>query len=173
MKFSANNRRLLSVSLFLLIDSFLTFYIFITVSAFLVYQWSINIDYNTFKSYYDYDITSVIAFSVLSGSLLTSVLYRPLSHSFWFKPLWDRLENEKGELEEKHEEVKFRLTENRTVHFLSRLILGIIIIGLPILMFTILTFDQTFLSMIILMVMFLLFFVCNVLFTEIVKVNNK
>ena len=173
MKSSANNRRLLSVSLFLLIDSFLTFYIFITVSAFLVYQWSINIDYNTFKSYYDYDITSVIAFSVLSGSLLTSVLYRPLSHSFWFKPLWDRLENEKGELEEKHEEVKFRLTENRNINFLARLILGTIIICLPILMFTILTFDQTFLSMIILMVMFLLFFVCIVLFTEIVKVNNK
>lgn len=105
MKSSVNNRRLLSVSLFLLIDGFLTFYIFITVSAFLVYQWSINIDYNTFKSYYDYDITSVMAFSVLSGSLLTSVLYRPLSRSFWFKPLWDRLENEKGELEEKHEEV--------------------------------------------------------------------
>lgn len=94
MKSSANNRRLLSVSLFLLIDSFLTFYIFITVSAFLIYQWSINIDYNTFKSYYDYDITSVMAFSVLSGSLLTSVLYRPLSHSIWFKPLWDKLEQE-------------------------------------------------------------------------------
>jgi len=44
--------------------------------------------------------------------------------------------------EEKHEEVKFRLTENRLVHFLARLILGIIIIGLPILMFTILTFNQ-------------------------------
>lgn len=53
---------------------------------------------------------------------------------------------------------KFRLTENRIVHFLARLILGIIIIGLPIMMFTILTFDQTFLSTIILMVMFLLFF---------------
>ena len=155
MKSSANNRRLLSVSLFLLIDSFLTFYIFITVSAFLVYQWSINMDYNTLKSYYDYDITSVMAFSVLSGSLLTSVLYRPLSRSFWFKPLWDRLENEKGEVEEKHEEVKFRLTENRLFNFLARLILGAIIICLPILMF-----NPTYLSTTILMVMFLLLFVC-------------
>lgn len=155
MKSSANNRRLLSVSLFLLIDSFLTFYIFITVSAFLVYQWSINMDYNTLKSYYDYDITSVMAFSVLSGSLLTSVLYRPLSRSFWFKPLWDRLENEKGEVEEKHEEVKFRLTENRLSNFLARLILGAIIICLPILMF-----NPTYLSTIILIVMFLLLFVC-------------
>lgn len=155
MKSSVKNRRLLSVSLFLLIDSFLTFYIFITVSAFLVYQWYINIDYNTFKSYYEYDITSVMAFSVLSGSLLTSVLYRPLSRSFWFKPLWDRLENEKGELEEKHEEVKFRLTENRLSNFLARLILGAIIICLPILMF-----NPTYLSTIILMVMFLLLFVC-------------
>lgn len=155
MKSSVNNRRLLSVSLFLLIDGFLTFYIFITVSAFLVYQWSINIDYNTFKSYYDYDITSVMAFSVLSGSLLTSVLYRPLSRSFWFKPLWDRLENEKGELEEKNEEVKFRLTENRLSNFLARLILGAIIICLPILMF-----NPTYLSTIILIVMFLLLFVC-------------
>mgnify|MGYP000386529019 FL=1 len=155
MKSSAKNRRLLSVSLFLLIDSFLTFYIFITVSAFLVYQWSINMDYNTLKSYYDYDITSVMAFSVLSGSLLTSVLYRPLSRSFWFKPLWDRLENEKGELEEKHEEVKFRLTENRLSNFLARLILGAIIICLPILMF-----NPTYLSTIILIVMFLLLFVC-------------
>lgn len=155
MKSSVNNRRLLSVSLFLLIDGFLTFYIFITVSAFLVYQWSINIDYNTLKSYYDYDITSVIAFSILSGSLLTSVLYRPLSRSFWFKTLWDKLENEKGELEEKHEEVKFRLTENRLFNFLARLILGAIIICLPILMF-----NPTHLSTIILMVMFLLLFVC-------------
>lgn len=155
MKSSVKNRRLLSVSLFLLIDSFLTFYIFITVSAFLVYQWYINIDYNTFKSYYEYDITSVMAFSVLSGSLLTSVLYRPLSRSFWFKSLWDRLENEKGELEEKHEEVKFRLTENRLSNFLARLILGAIIICLPILMF-----NPTYLSTIILMVMFLLLFVC-------------
>lgn len=155
MKSSVKNRRLLSVSLFLLIDSFLTFYIFITVSAFLVYQWSINIDYNTFKSYYEYDITSVMAFSVLSGSLLTSVLYRPLSRSFWFKPLWDRLENEKGELEEKHEEVKFRLTKNRLSNFLARLILGAIIICLPILMF-----NPTYLSTIILIVMFLLLFVC-------------
>jgi hypothetical protein len=155
MKSSVKNRRLLSVSLFLLIDSFLTFYIFITVSAFLVYQWSINIDYNTFKSYYEYDITSVMAFSVLSGSLLTSVLYRPLSRSFWFKPLWDRLENEKGELEEKQEEVKFRLTENRLSNFLARLILGAIIICLPILMF-----NPTYLSTIILIVMFLLLFVC-------------
>lgn len=155
MKSSVNNRRLLSVSLFLLIDGFLTFYIFITVSAFLVYQWFINIDYNTFKSYYDYDITSVMAFSVFSGSLLTSVLYRPLSRSFWFKPLWDRLENEKGELEEKHEEVKFRLTETRLFNFLARLILGAIIICLPILMF-----NPTYLSTIILMVMFLLLFVC-------------
>ena len=155
MKSSVKNRRLLSVSLFLLIDSFLTFYIFITVSAFLVYQWSINIDYNTFKSYYEYDITSVIAFSVLSGSLLTSVLYRPLSRSFWFKPLWDRLENEKGELEEKQEEVKFRITKNRLSNFLARLILGAIIICLPILMF-----NPTYLSTIILMVMFLLLFVC-------------
>ena len=162
MKSSVNNRRLLSVSLFLLIDSFLTFYIFITVSAFLIYQWSINIDYNTFKSYYDYDITSVLAFSVLSGSLLTFVLYRPLSHSFWFKPLWDRLGNEKGELEEKHEEVKFRLTANRFINFLARLILGIIIIGLPILMLTIMIFYPVHLSLspIILIVMILLFFVC-------------
>ena len=161
MKSSVNNRRLLSVSLFLLIDSFLTFYIFITVSAFLIYQWSINIDYNTFKSYYDYDITSVLAFSVLSGSLLTFVLYRLLSHSFWFKPLWDRLGNKKGELEEKHEEVKFRLTENRFINFLARLILGIIILGLPILMLTIMIFYPVHLSIspIILIVMILLFFV--------------
>lgn len=155
MQSSSKNKRIMSICLFMLIAAFITFYLFLSFTTFLTYQWFINMDFNTVRTNYDYDITSVMAFSVLSGSLLTSVLYRPLSRSFWFKPLWDRLENEKGELEEKHEEVKFRLTETRLFNFLARLILGAIIICLPILMF-----NPTYLSTIILMVMFLLLFVC-------------
>lgn len=51
--------------------------------------------------------------------------------------------------------VKFRLTINRLFHFLARLILGTIIICLPILMF-----NSMYVSPIILIVIFLLVFVC-------------
>ena len=151
-----NNKRLLNVLLFVLITAFSSLYIFVTTCTFLVYQWFINLDYDNFKSYYEYDTNSLILFSILSAIILTTLLYRPLSSSAWVKKVfWDRLENEKGELEEKHEEVKFRLTEKRLFNFLARLILGAIIICLPVLMF-----NPTYLSTIILMVMFLLLFVC-------------
>lgn len=155
MQSSSKNKRIMSICLFMLIAAFITFYLFLSFTTFLTYQWFINMDFNTVRTNYDYDVASVAWFSVLSAIILTTVLYRPLSRSFWFKPLWDRLENEKGELEEKQEEVKFRLTENRLSNFLARLILGAIIICLPILMF-----NPTYLSTIILMVMFLLLFVC-------------
>ena len=51
--------------------------------------------------------------------------------------------------------VKFRLTINRLFHFLARLILGTIIIFLPILMF-----NSMYVSPIVLIVIFLLVFVC-------------
>lgn len=44
-----------------------------------------------------YDAASVVWFSILSAIILTTVLYRPLSHSIWFKPLWDKLEQESKE----------------------------------------------------------------------------
>lgn len=51
--------------------------------------------------------------------------------------------------------VKFKLTINRLLHFLARLILGTIIICLPVLMF-----NSMYISPIILIVIFLLLFVC-------------
>jgi len=49
---------------------------------------------NTVRTIYDYDAASVAWFSGLSGIILTTLLYRPLSHSIWFKLLWDKLEQE-------------------------------------------------------------------------------
>lgn len=91
---SSKKRRLMSIYLFLFIDAWLTLFLLVSSSIFLTYQWGINLDFNTFKSNYNYDMASVVWFSVLSGIILTTVLYRPLSHSIWFKPLWDKLEQE-------------------------------------------------------------------------------
>lgn len=91
---SSNKRRLMSIYLFLFIDAWFTLFLLVSSSTFLTYQWGINLDFNTFKSNYNYDMASVVWFSVLSGIILTTVLYRPLSHSIWFKPLWDKLEQE-------------------------------------------------------------------------------
>lgn len=84
----------MSICLFMLIAAFITFYLFISFTTFLTYQWFINMDFNTVRTVYDYDAASVAWFSVLSAIILTTVLYRPLSHSIWFKPLWDKLEQE-------------------------------------------------------------------------------
>lgn len=91
---SSKKRRLMSIYLFLFIDAWLTLFLLVSSSIFLTYQWGINLDFNTFKSNYNYDMASVAWFSVLSAIILTTVLYRPLSHSIWFKPLWDKLEQE-------------------------------------------------------------------------------
>lgn len=89
----------MSICLFMLIAAFITFYLFISFTTFLTYQWFINMDFNTFKSNYNYDDVSVVLFSILSAIILTTVLYRPLSHSIWFKPFWDKLEKESKERE--------------------------------------------------------------------------
>lgn len=60
-----------------------------------------------------------------------------------------------GEKKKTFRKVKFKLTINRLFHFLARLILGTIIICLPILMF-----NSMYISPIILIVIFLLLFVC-------------
>ena len=60
-----------------------------------------------------------------------------------------------GEKEKNFRKVKFRLTINRLCHFLARLVLGAIIICLPILMF-----NSMYISPVILIVLFLLLFVC-------------
>ena len=93
---NSNKRRLMSIYLFLFIDAWLTLFLLVSFTVFLTYQWGINPDYNTFKSNYNYDVESVAWFSILSAIILTTVLYRPLSHSIWFKPLWDKLEQEKS-----------------------------------------------------------------------------
>lgn len=93
----SNKRRLMHIYIFLFIGAFFTAYLLFSFSIFLIYQWFINLDFNTFKSNYNYDVTSVSWFSVLSAIVLTKVLYRPLSHSIWFKPLWDKLEQESKE----------------------------------------------------------------------------
>lgn len=88
-----NNKRLLNVLLFVLITAFSSFYIFVTTCTFLVYQWFINLDYDNFKSYYEYDMNSLILFSILSAIILTTLLYRPLSSSAWVKKVfWDKVE---------------------------------------------------------------------------------
>ena len=93
---NSNKRRLMSLYLFLFIDAWLTLFLLVSFTIFLTYQWGINLDYNTFKSNYNYDVESVAWFSILSAIILTTVLYQPLSHSIWFKPLWDKLEQEKS-----------------------------------------------------------------------------
>lgn len=94
MQSSSKNKRIMSICLFMLIAAFITFYLFFSFTTFLTYQWFINMDFNTVRTNYDYDMPSVAWFSGLSGIILTTVLYRPLSHSIWFKPLWDKLEQE-------------------------------------------------------------------------------
>ena len=94
---SSNKSRLMNIYLFLLIDAWFTLFLLFSSSIFLTYQWFINLDFNTFKSNYNYDAASVVWFSILSAIILTTVLYRPLSHSIWFKPLWDKLEHESKE----------------------------------------------------------------------------
>jgi hypothetical protein len=94
MMASSKNKRIMSICLFILIAAFITLYLFFSFTMFLTYQWFINMDFNTVRTNYDYDAASVAWFSVLSAIILTTVLYRPLSHSIWFKPLWGKLEQE-------------------------------------------------------------------------------
>lgn len=94
---SSNKSRLTNIYLFLFIDAWFTLFLLFSSSIFLTYQWGINLDFNTFKSNYNYDMASVVLYSILSAIILTTVLYRPLSHSIWFKPLWDELEKESKE----------------------------------------------------------------------------
>ena len=94
---SSNKSRLMNICLFLFINAWFTLFLLFSSSIFLTYQWFINLDFNTFKSNYNYDAASVVWFSILSAIILTTVLYRPLSHSIWFKPLWDKLEQESKE----------------------------------------------------------------------------
>ena len=94
---SSNKRRFMNIYLFLFIDAWFTLFLLFSSSIFLTYQWFINLDFNTFKSNYNYDAASVVWFSILSAIILTTVLYRPLSHSIWFRPLWDKLEQESKE----------------------------------------------------------------------------
>ena len=96
---SSSKRRLMNIYLFLFIDAWFTLFLLVSSSIFITYQWGINLDFNTFKSNYNYDMASVAWFSVLSAIILTTVLYKPLSHSIWFKPLWDKLEQESKERE--------------------------------------------------------------------------
>lgn len=67
----------------------------------------------------------------------------------------ERMDDVFGEKEKNLRKVKFRLTLNRLLHFLARLILGTIIICFPILMF-----NSMYISPVILIVLFLLLFVC-------------
>lgn len=99
MKSSSKNKRIMSICLFMLIAAFITLYLFFSFTIFLTYQWFINMDFNTVRTTYDYDAASVAWFSVLSAIILTTVLYKPLSHSIWFKQLWDKLEQESKERE--------------------------------------------------------------------------
>lgn len=94
---SSNKSRLMNIYLFLFINAWFTLFLLFSSSIFLTYQWFINLDFNTFKSNYNYDAASVVWFSILSAIILTTVLYRPLSHSIWFKPLWDKLEQKSKE----------------------------------------------------------------------------
>ena len=99
MNSSSKNKRIMSICLFMLIAAFITLYLFFSFTMFLTYQWFINMNFNTVRTNYDYDAASVSWFSILSAIILTTVLYRPLSHSIWFKPLWDKLEKESKERE--------------------------------------------------------------------------
>ena len=99
MKSSSKNKRIMSICLFILIAAFITLYLFFSFTIFLTYQWFINMDFNTLRTIYDYDAASVAWFSVLSAIILTTVLYKPLSHSIWFKTRWDKLEQESKERE--------------------------------------------------------------------------
>lgn len=67
----------------------------------------------------------------------------------------ERMDDVFGEKKKNLRKVKFRLTLNRLLHFLARLILGTIIICFPILMF-----NSMYISPVILIVLFLLLFVC-------------
>ena len=74
---------------FMLIESSINLYIYISTSLFLNYQWFINSDSLTSKYYYDGD--SVLYFSILISTILTTVLYKPLMQSNKLKTLWNKV----------------------------------------------------------------------------------
>lgn len=73
----------------MLIESSINLYIYISTSLFLNYQWFINSDSLTSKYYYDGD--SVLYFSILISTILTTVLYKPLMQSNKLKTLWNKV----------------------------------------------------------------------------------
>lgn len=74
---------------FMLIESSINLYIYISTSLFLTYQWFINTDSLTSKYYYDGD--SVLYFSIIISTILTAVLYKPLMESKHLKTLWEKV----------------------------------------------------------------------------------
>ena len=73
----------------MLIESSINLYIYISTSIFLTYQWFINTDSEKIRYYYD--INSVLYFSIIISTILTSVLYKPLMQSNKLKTLWDKV----------------------------------------------------------------------------------
>ena len=88
MKSKKSFKKLYHVMFFIMIDCCFTLYILLTVSAFLTYQWFVNLNSSTI---YYYDTMSVLWFSILISTILTKILYRPLLSSIWFQPLWDKI----------------------------------------------------------------------------------
>ena len=89
MKSKKSFKKIYHVMLFIMIDCCLTLYILLTVSAFLTYQWFVNL--NSFTILYYYDTMSVLWFIILISTILTKILYRPLLSSIWFQPLRDKI----------------------------------------------------------------------------------
>ena len=89
MKLKKSFKKLYHVMFFIMIDCCFTLYILLTVSAFLTYQWFVNLNSSTILYYYD--TMSVLWFSILISTILTKILYRPLLSSIWFQPLWDKI----------------------------------------------------------------------------------
>lgn len=77
------------ILLFLVIDSAINFYIFLTTSIFLTYQWFINTNSEIIKYYYD--TNSVLYFSFITATILTAILYKPLLTSKPLKQIWGKI----------------------------------------------------------------------------------
>lgn len=83
------SKTLCHILLFLVIDSAINFYIFLTTSTFLTYQWFINVNSETIKYYYD--TNSVLFFSFIAATILTAILYKPLLTSKPLKRIWEKI----------------------------------------------------------------------------------
>lgn len=89
MKSKKKFKKIYHVMFFIMIDCCFTLYILLTVSAFLTYQWFVNLNSSTI--FYYYDTMSVLWFSILISTILTKILYRPLLSSIWFQTLLDKI----------------------------------------------------------------------------------